>query len=149
MVYQEQMSFAEIQCINQAVLEITPHRGIEINRRHIWELSNYLQQQDLHIGILFNRHYGFSFAFEVLQRILDTPRVTSIAFLVRDSYSYSNTENDLQLVLQPHKPMEIFYDKRIALLWFNMLRTRLPHEHELFVESGFEPKPPRPVLSDT
>jgi len=132
MSYLEALSFGHAAHINDFILEVIPHKGIEINSSHIEEYHHLIGEQKNPVAILFNRSYGFSYTFDALQQLIANPHIVALAFLATERYAYTITENDIKLILKQQKPIDVFYDKLIAILWLNMLRTRLPHEHELF-----------------
>ena len=143
MSYLEKLSFGHVVHINSFILEVIPHQGIEINDKCVEEYDHFIRERQQPVGILFNRSYGFSYTFDALQKIIANPRIVAIAFLATERYAYTITENDIALILDQHKPIDVFYDKLIATLWLNMLRTRLPHEHELFSGKNHRIKSPR------
>ena len=132
MSYLKELSFGHVVCLNDFILEVVPHQGIEINCSHVEALHRLIHEQKKPIGILINRSYGFSYTFDALQQLIASPQIVALAFLATERYAYTITESDISLILNQHKPIDIFYDKLIATLWLNMLRTQLPHEHELF-----------------
>jgi len=141
MSYLEKLSFGHVVHINDFILEVIPHQGIEINRSHVEEYHRLIREQKKPVGVLFNRSYGFSYTFDALQQLITNPAIVALAFLATERYAFTITENDISLILNQHKPIDVFYDKLIATLWLNMLRTRLPHEQEFFSGRDHRTKP--------
>ena len=107
MSYLEELSFGHVVRLNDFILEVIPHQGVEINDLCVEEYHHFIHEKKQPVGILFNRSYGFSYTFDALQKIIANPHIVAVAFLATERYAYTITENDIGLIIQGHPAVGI------------------------------------------
>jgi len=124
MAHLKDLSFTEAVLIDDFIVEIVPKAGTEITIDHVKECHALFDQLQQPIGLIFSRKHGFSYKFDALQEILANDNIVSMAFLAKSFHSHFITQNDIKMINTHNKPVEVFQDRSVAMLWLSLFRFK-------------------------
>lgn len=113
-----QLSFCEINIINNFIIEVIPQFGIEIGESELNEYHAFYNQLERPVGVLVNRENSYSYSLPALENITKHKNIDAVAILLSSSKQVYEA-NCITLFAEVNTDIKVFFDRQMALNWLN------------------------------
>jgi len=111
------LSFASINILDDLIIEVIPHEGIEINAEMADEFQQLINNSTTPNLVLVNRRNTFSHSFEAISKIRNFKNIKARVILSTRRSSTIATESLLGDINELSCPTEICSDRDTAINW--------------------------------